>query len=171
MAIHAQTPASASRPKRILNARPTDQKITIDGVINEPAWQAAEVATGFTQKEPEDGKPSTEFTEVRILYDKQNLYIAAYCHDSIPNGAVINDIARDFDIQEQDYFAVVLDTFNDDRNGYYFSTTVEGNQRDIQFFDEGRNQNVNWDAVWFSQGHRVEDGYTVEIAIPFNTLR
>ena len=156
---------------RVTTAVYTDAKLTIDGRLDEPAWHSEAAVSDFTQKQPDEGKPFTELTEVRILYNKQFLYVSAYCHDRVPNGLIVNDIRRDFDILQQDYFAVILDTFNDDRNGYYFASTVEGNQRDIQFSDVGRNQNVNWDGVWYSQGRRVEDGYTIEMAIPFNTLR
>src|ERR1041385_3574511 len=99
-----------ARPKPVGYARFADQKIKVDGVLDDPAWASSDVFENFTQKEPEDGHPATERTEVRILYNKEFLYFAAYCHDSVPNGLVINDINRDFDIQEQDYFAVVLDT-------------------------------------------------------------
>jgi hypothetical protein len=157
--------------KRVTTARFTDQTITVDGRLDESAWQTAEVITGFTQKEPEEGKALTELTEVRLLYNKEFLYIAAYCFDRTPDGIVVNDISRDFDFLDQDYFAVVLDTFNDDRNGYYLGTTALGGQRDLQFFNEGRNQNVNWDGAWYTEGRKVEDGYTVEMAIPFRTLR
>ena len=156
---------------RIATAVFTDSKLVIDGQLDEPAWQTAAVVSDFTQKEPDEGKAFTELTEVRILFNKEFLYVGAYCHDRVPHGLIVNDIRRDFDIQQQDYVAVILDTFNDDRNGYWFGTTVEGNQRDVQFTDVGRIQNANWDGVWYSQGRRVEDGYTVEIAIPFNTLR
>jgi uncharacterized protein DUF5916/cellulose/xylan binding protein with CBM9 domain len=161
----------ANGKARVATAVFTDAKLTIDGKLDEAAWQTAAVISDFTQKEPDEGQPFTERTEVRILYNKQFLYFGAWCHDRVPNGLMLNDIHRDFDILQQDYFALVLDTFNDDRNGYYFATTVAGNQRDIQFSDVGRNQNANWDGVWYSEGHRVEDGYTAEIAIPFNTLR
>jgi len=156
---------------RIAPAVFTEEMLVIDGRLDEPAWQTASAVSDFTQKEPDEGQPLTELTEVRVLYNREFLYIGAYCHDRVPHGFIVNDIRRDFDILQQDYFALVLDTFNDDRNGYYFATTVEGNQRDIQFSDGGRTQNVNWDGVWYSQGRQVEDGYLVEIAIPFNTLR
>ncbi|MSO19567.1 MAG: hypothetical protein EXQ56_03760 [Acidobacteria bacterium] len=170
--LRPQAPdATSSNGKLITHARFTDAKITIDGKPDEPAWQTAELITGLVQKEPEEGQPPTEKTEFRVLYDKEFLYVAAWCHDRTKNGVIINDLGHDFDIQEQDYIAVILDTFNDDRNGYYLGATVLGNQRDIQFFSEGRNQNVNWDGVWYSEGQFTDDGYTVEMAIPFNTLR
>lgn len=169
LVLGAQGPESNGR--RMAWAKFTDQKIIVDGALDDPAWQSAEQITGFTQREPEDGKPSKEETVVRVLYDRESLYVSAYCHDRTPNRIIISDLNRDFDLQEQDYFSVVLDTFHDRRNGYYLGVTPLGNQRDVQFFNEARTQNQNWDGVWYAQARRVEDGYTVEMAIPFHTLR
>ncbi|MBI2820277.1 MAG: carbohydrate binding family 9 domain-containing protein, partial [Acidobacteria bacterium] len=156
---------------RIATAVYTETKLTIDGNLDEPAWQTAQVVSDFTQREPDEGAALTERTEVRVLYNNEFLYIGAYCHDRMQNGLIVNDIKRDFNIQDQDYFGISLDTFNDDRNGYFFGTTVAGNQRDSQFSDVGRTENVNWDGVWYSEGRRAEDGYMLEIAIPFSSLR
>ena len=163
--------APQSNGKRVALAKFTDQKITVDGSLDEPAWQTAELNGGFLQQDPKEGEPASESTEFRVLYDKEYLYIGAFCHDRTPERIVINDISRDFDTINEDYFAVVLDTFNDDRNGYYLATTAVGGQKDSQIFDEGRTNNVSWDGVWFVEARKGEDGYTVEMAIPFKTLR
>jgi hypothetical protein len=159
------------KQSRVATAVYTDTPITVDGKLDDPAWEKADVIGSFTQKEPEEGKTLSQRTEVRILYNKQYLYFGAYCHDSQTDRILINDITHDFDFLDEDYFAIVLDTFNDDRNGYYFGTTPIGGQRDVQFSEEGRIQNVNWDGVWYAEARRLDDGYVVEIAIPFNTLR
>jgi len=169
LAVLAQEPSSNG--KKIMYAMYTQDKITIDGELTEPAWQTAEPAKDFVQREPIEGAPASDSTEVRILYDGQNLYIGAYCHDRDPQKIVINDISRDFDNMGQGIFGVLLDTFNDKRTGYLFQTTPVGAQRDAQISDEGRSSNVNWDGVWYSEGRVQEDGYVVEIAIPFKTLR
>ena len=99
------------------------------------------------------------------------LYIAAYCHDSDPSGIVVNDIRKDFEPGEQDSFEVIIDTFGDRRNGYLFITNAEGAKSDQQVANEGRETNASWDAVWSVQTQRVDDGWTVEMAIPFKSLR
>jgi hypothetical protein len=159
------------RGRRVVYAVRTTAEITVDGDLGEPDWQRAEPATDFIQREPTEGAPASERTQVRVLYDDDNLYISAYCSDSEPDGAVVNDIRRDFNSGEQDYFGVILDTFSDGRSGYYLVTTPVGGQRDQQFFDEGRQNNINWDGVWRAETRRRDDGYTVELAIPFKTLR
>ncbi|MBI4442387.1 MAG: carbohydrate binding family 9 domain-containing protein [Acidobacteria bacterium] len=167
----ARSQAPSSNGQKVVYAQYTNTKITIDGELTEPAWETAEPAKGFTQTEPTEGAPASEWTEVRILYDDKNLYIGAYCHDRNPQRIVINDIGRDYDAGQQDYIAVVLDTFNDDRSGFYFATTPAGGQRDQQFMNEGRDTNIGWDGIWYSESRIHEDSWTAEIAIPFNTLR
>ncbi|MBI4442388.1 MAG: carbohydrate binding family 9 domain-containing protein [Acidobacteria bacterium] len=168
--VWGQAPPT-SNSKRVAYAVRITGKITLDGKLSEPEWQLEAAVKNFTQREPAEGQPATEWTEVRILYDNDNLYIGAYCHDREPDKAVINDIRRDFNSGEQDYFGIILDTFDDDRNGYYLLTTPVGGQRDLQFFDEGRQSNISWDGVWHATTHRHEEGYTAEVAIPFKTLR
>jgi uncharacterized protein DUF5916/cellulose/xylan binding protein with CBM9 domain len=163
--------AAAPRPRRTATAKFTDQKITIDGKLDEPAWQTAEVSVGFTQQDPTEGVPSTQLTEVRILYDKNNLYFGIFCHDTDPAGIIINDISHDFDHLQEDYLTVHLDPFHDRSNGYAFTTTAMGGEEDSQFTDEGRVNNMNWDGVWYVESRRNDDGWIAEYAIPFKTLR
>ena len=157
--------------KKVMVAVYTESKITIDGELNESAWLTAEPAKDFIQRVPAEGKPATEQTVVRVLYNDEYLYIGAYCYDSRPDQLVVRDIARDSMAGQQDYFGVVLDTFHDRRNGYVLSNSPHGTQRDTQFFNEGRDSNRNWDGVWYVETRVHKDGWTVEYAIPFKTLR
>ena len=156
---------------KVVTAVYTESRITLDGNLNEPVWETAEPAKDFIQKEPSEGEPASEWTEVRILYDRENLYIGAYCHDRTPQQIVVRDVTRDFEPLDQDIFGVELDTFNDDRNGFTVLTTPKGGLRDMQFFNEGREVNDNWDGVWYVETRIQEDGWTAEFAIPFKTLR
>ncbi|HEY7680846.1 MAG TPA: carbohydrate binding family 9 domain-containing protein, partial [Terriglobia bacterium] len=122
--LHGQEPAENGR--KSIAAVFTDSKITIDGELDEPAWQSAQPAKDFIQRDPNTGEPASEPTEVRILYDRQNLYIGVYCHDSSPERIIVNNIRRDFPPNDQDTFAFLLDTFHDRRSGYTFSTTPRG---------------------------------------------
>jgi Domain of unknown function (DUF5916)/Carbohydrate family 9 binding domain-like len=163
--------APQANGKRVIVAAFTAEKITVDGRLSEAAWKTAEPTGDFTQREPDENDPATEWTEVRVLYDKDNLYISAYLHDRTPEKIVIDDIRRDATNTDQDFFSVLLDTFNDDRNGYYLATTLVGSYRDLQFSDGGRVSNVAWDGVWYGEVQQVEDGRTMEVGIPFKTLR
>lgn len=164
------TAAPATARLRLV-AHETHSPIRIDGLLDEAAWRAAQPASGFVQSEPRTGEPASEQTEVRVLFDATTLYIGAYLHDREPGKLVVNDIKKDFREEEQDDFEVLLDTFHDRRNGYVFITNPEGARADRQVANEGREVNTSWDAVWTVKTRRLADGWTVEMAIPFRSLR
>ncbi len=171
----AMTPLFAQEPPagaaRVVTAAHTDTPIAIDGALDEAAWATAAPTGGFVQKDPAEGKPATEETEVRVLYDRDNLYIGVRCHDRSPSHTVGRDIARDFDYLEQDSFGILIDTFRDRRSGFMFATTPHGGQLDIQILNENRDVNTNWDGVWRVETTIDDQGWTAEFAIPFKTLR
>lgn len=160
-----------SAPRRTLVAKRATLPIVVDGILNEAVWESAPVADGFTQSEPRTGMPATEATIVRVLFDSDRLYIGAVLHDSDPSHIVVNDIRKDFKEDDQDDFEVLLDTFHDRRNAYVFITNAEGARADRQIANEGREINTSWDGIWTVKTHRTADGWTVEMAIPFKTLR
>ncbi len=165
---HDSVPAGGAR---VLEARETREAIIVDGRLDEPAWLAAPAAAGFTQSEPRTGEAASERTEVRVLYDDERLYVGAYLHDRAPEAIVVNDIRKDFNPEQQDDFELILDTFRDRRNGYAFITNLSGARADRQVANEGREINTSWDGVWTVKTRRVADGWMVEMAIPFRTLR
>ena len=126
------------------------EPIVLDGNLDDPAWElAAAAAEGFIQTEPRQGEPATERTEVCFLYDRDYLYIGANCLDSAgASGLVVNDVTRDFDSSNSDYFTVLLDTFDDNRNGFLFGTNPQGAKRDGQMGGDGAYPNFDWDGVW-----------------------
>ena len=152
-------------------AHPAQRAIVVDGRLDEPEWEAARPASGFTQSEPHTGDPATESTDVRVLFDAEHLYIGAYLHDREPDRIVVNDRKKDFSEDQQDDFEVLLDTFRDRANGYVFMTNLAGARGDRQVANEGREVNASWDAVWTVKTQRVADGWIVEMAIPFKMLR
>jgi Domain of unknown function (DUF5916) len=145
--------------------------VRIDGNFDESFWANAPEAGDFVQSEPREGQPASERTVVRIAYDADNLYVAAYMYDREPSGIVVNDIRKDFATDDQDNFAIILDTFSDRRNGYVFLTNPGGARADQQSANEGRELNTSWDAVWNVKTRRTEDGWTAEMSIPFRALR
>jgi hypothetical protein len=155
---------------QVTAAQATDP-VRLDGALDDEVWSRAEAVGGFVQSEPQDGQPATERTEVRLAFDDTTLYIAASCFDSDPAGIVVNDIRKDFKVGDQDSFEVIIDTFLDRRNGYMFATNPEGAKLDQQVANEGRENNLSWDAVWSVRTRRTSDGWTAEMAIPFKSLR
>ena len=163
--------AGADQEKRITATR-IEQPLVIDGILDEPQWELAQPISDFVQQNPNTGEAGSESTEVRILYDDQFLYVGIRCFDSQgAEGVVVNDMTRDFTPFDTDVFAVVLDTFNDDRNGMLFSTNPAGAKHDSQFGNDGRKSNANWDAIWHARSQITESGWQAEMAIPFKSLR
>jgi hypothetical protein len=163
------SPAGATRPQ--VAATAATSEIRIDGRLDEPMWQTSPAAADFVQAEPREGLPATEATDVWVAYDEENLYVAARLHDADPSGIVVNDIKKDFAEGSQDVFTVILDTFQDRRNGYVFMTNPGGARGDRQIAGEGREVNGSWDAIWLVETRIDDDGWTLEMAIPFRTLR
>ena len=143
----------------------------LDGLPTEESWLAAEPAAGFLQKDPQEGAPASERTEVRILFDSQNLYIGVICYDSNPGGIRATELRRDDELRNDDLFEIILDTFHDHRNGYLFRINPLGTQYDATVTNEGQTMNENWDEKWYSRTQITQEGWTAEIAIPFKTLR
>ena len=157
--------------RRSLRAVRVATAIRIDGQLDEDAWAGPAMATDFVQAEPLSGRAASQRTEVRVVFDADNLYIGAMLYDSDAAHAVVNDIRKDFIEEDQDDFEVLLDTFSDRRNGYVFSTNIEGARHDRQVALEGRELNRSWDAQWEVRTRRRADGWSAEMRIPFRALR
>jgi hypothetical protein len=157
--------------QRRLPAVRASSPITLDGVVDEPAWSTAPVASGFIQNEPREGAPATYDTEVRVLYDDEALYFGVFAHDDQPSRIIVNDLKEDFSTGNSDGFRVVLDTFHDERNAYQFATNPAGAKWDAQMSNEGRENNADWDGIWDVRARVGETGWYAEIRIPFRTLR
>ena len=160
-----------ARLSRRLTATKATGPINIDGRLDDEAWRDAPIANGFTQSEPTEGAPARFDTDVKILYDDENVYVGAFNHDDNPELAIANELRKDFSVIESDLFGVVLDTFHDQRNGYMFEVNPKGARWDAQCFNDSREVNANWDGVWFVATSMGEDGWFVELKIPFKTLK
>jgi hypothetical protein len=148
--------------------------IQVDGRLDEPSWAEAEVMSGFVQAIPDAGMPASEETEVRMIFDDEFLYIGALLHDSRPDLLVSGTLERDhpgISAHDIDLFGVFIDTFLDRRNGYLFLINPAGAVRDGQAFDNSRNLDFAWDAVVHVATRIHDGGWTVEMAIPWTTLR
>jgi len=157
--------------KRSITAVRTETPLKVDGLLNDPAWQNAHFQGQFTQREPEDGTPASEKTEVGFLYDEKNLYIGVKCYDSEPDKIIAREMRRDAIVDDDDYFEMVLDTYHDHRNAYYFITNPHGVKREALMANEGRDYNPAWDGVWLCKAKITEEGWFLEIAIPWKTLK
>ena len=146
--------------------------LDVDGTLEEEVYEDVPAISGFIQQIPNEGEPATERTEVWVFYDAAHVYVAARLWDSAPEAQwIANDMRRDsFQIIDNDIFQVALDTFYDRRNGVAFMVNPIGGFFDYEISDEG-NANSDWNPVWDVQPGRFDGGWTVEMQIPFKSLR
>lgn len=155
-----------------MKAKPAKANIVIDGDLNEETWKEAEKAQDFFQSFPLDTSFALTKTEAMISYDSQFIYVAAICYDDLPGRYVVQSLRRDFDGGLNDFFAVYFDTFGDQTNGFNFGMSPYGVQREGLISDGGNSDlNIDWDNKWYGEAKIHQGYYTVEMAIPFKTLR
>ena len=148
----------------------SDETIRMDGTLDETVWQRASVANNFVQRDPNEGEPASEKTEVRVLYDDQFIYFGIICFDSSPELIRATELARDDKFDNDDEFVIALDTFHDHRNAYGFSINPLGTRMDALITDE-TSINIEWNEKWEAKANINEQGWEAEIAIPFKSLR
>src|SRR5258708_3282322 len=167
-------PASPEPGGRIAQAVRVDHAPRLDGTLDDPIWQQASAIADFRQREPYEGQPLTERTEVRVLYTRNEIYFGITCQDSDSNGPVATQLRRDVTQELDDYFEIVIDSRRDGRNAYVFQINPLGTQRDALITDEQASDTQDgdpgWDGVWTSEARITRDGWTATIAIPFATL-
>lgn len=152
-----------------LTATRTTSPIVVDGVLDEPVWQSAELISSFKQRDPDQDAPPRQRTEARIAYDDEAIYVAAWLYDSTPDSIVARLGRRDGGVRS-DMFVAFLDPFHDKRTGYYFGVSAAGTLIDGTLFNDGWDDD-SWDAVWQAQVKRDGKGWYAEMKIPFSQLR
>ena len=171
----------------------------VDGeVLNDPAYADVAAATGFRQTKPDEGRPASDRTEVRIVYTDDTLYFGVVCYVRDPQTLIVADSRRDSSLTDTDSFQIILDTYLDQQNGFIFGTNPAGVEYDGQLTNEGAGSgglgrggggrsapgggsqqqrgsgggfNLNWDGAWQVTAQVSDIGWTAEFAIPFRTLR
>jgi Domain of unknown function (DUF5916) len=168
--------ARAQEPGRSAKATRVERAPRLDGTLDDSEWQSASPITNFLQREPFEGQTPTEKTEVRILYDKHDVYFGILCFDSDPKAIIATELRRDISQELDDYFEIIIDSAHDRRNAYVFQINPLGTQRDALITEEQRTESdtgdgdPGWDGVWISEARITKQGWTTTIAIPFSTL-
>jgi len=168
-AILASGSASAQTTKKQVEASKISTSLHIDGLLNEPEWQDVQPAKDFVQFDPYNGPPATEKTEVRILYDNVAIYIGAMMYDSAPDSILTELGFRDTDDLNSDYINIILSPFNDGLNAFTLGVTASGVQYDIKIYNDDGDK--DWDAVYQSKVQILDNGWSVEMKIPYSQLR
>src|SRR5258708_4528438 len=150
-------------------ARRATGPIVVDGRLDEPAWQEAPALGNFLQRDPNQGEPATEPTDLRLLFDDRALYVGARLRDDAAD-RIMRQLSRRDAVPEADSFTLFLDPHHDGRTGVVLQVSAAGVQRDAAIYDDNFEDDT-WDAVWESAVKGDGAGWTVEIRIPFSQLR
>ena len=157
---------------RAIAARlPKGQSPRVDGRLDDEVWALAPASGNFVQREPRAGTPASERTEFRVLYDDRKIYFGVWAFDSDAKGIHATEMKRDSGLNKGDRVAIVIDTFFDRRNGFYFATNPLGAMKDAHYTDNARVRNNDWNAVWECRTSLDALGWYAEIAIPLSQLR
>ena len=142
-----------------------EERISVDGRLDEPAWETAIPATDFLQQDPDFGQPATEKTEVRFLFSRDTLYMGVINHDSEPDKLMGNTMLRDAGLNADDRFMWTLYPYLDNRSGYFFEMNPSGSMADALLTPENADGNAAraWNGIWYAKVNRSEIGWTIEI--------
>jgi hypothetical protein len=143
----------------------------IDGALDDAVWALAVPIEDFRQREPQEGAPASEPARVLVIYDDTHLYIGAELQDSAPIEIRASELRRDNTLESDDTFSVLLDTYADRRNAFVFRVNPRGTRFDALIRNEARFYYADWDEQWTAAAAITDTGWTVEMAIPFKTLR
>ena len=154
---------------RNVHAMRTMEPVRIDGILDDSIWTRATPVSGFVQREPKEGAPATERTDVRVVFDNGAIYIGAEMFDATPD-SIRTQLARRDNWVSADRFYVFLDPYRDKRTGFYFALNASGVQYDGTLFNDDWDDNT-WDGVWQGAVHRTPTGWTAEMRIPYSQLR
>jgi len=152
---------------RVLKLKKAPAAIVVDGIID-PAWSAADSATGFYQYQPFHGKEPSRKTLAKVLTTEKALYCLIICHDEREN---IQQNTGRLDDQGGDIVSIMLDTFGDKRTAYKFAVTAAGVRADCRLLDDARNRDYSFDGVWFSDAKVYDWGFVVEMEIPYRSIQ
>ncbi len=145
------------------------QRIQVDGVLNDAAWQTAEAGRGFGQWDPDRGAPAAEPTAFKVAYDEDAIYFAIACTESDPS-KISAKLSRRDRFSSSDIVAVYIDPYHDHTTGYAFKVNPLGVQQDVYVYNDNE-MDTDWDAVWEAETSRDAQGWYAEIRIPFSAIR
>jgi len=154
------------------------ERPVLDGkVLGEIAWEKAKPMSGFVQVKPVEGDPASQKTEVFVGYTADSLYVGVVCYDENPESIISSSNKRDSDLNEEDSFRLVIDTFQSEQDGFVFGTNPSGIEYDGQIASTEMSRfgsggfNMNWDTSWNVVSRVHDRGWSAEFEIPFKSLR
>lgn len=166
--LPAQAPEPAPARAEVARAARTSAPLRLDGVLDEPAWLTADSITDFRQQEPDEGRPATERTVVRILATDEGIYLGFWLYQP-PGRIVRSQLRRDSDLETDDFVAFLLDPQLDHRSAYAFGVNANGAMAEGEV--KGDDADTNWDGVWDARARITSEGWVAEVFVPWQTLR
>ena len=143
--------------------------ITIDGKLDEPAWQSVKWEDNFVQFQPHEGRKPHQQTEFALLYDEHNVYIAIKALDKSPDSISMRMTRRD--VMEGDLVGIAFDTYFDRRTAFLFAVSAVGVKADWVISNDGESEDFTWDPIWWVKTSKTEEGWNAEMRIPLTQLR
>ncbi len=156
-------------PKKSYKATYVTTAPSIDGILNDEIWNLGEWVDDFTQNEPYNGRPASQRTEFKILFDDNNLYVAIKAYDTNPD-SIVNRLTRR-DEADGDLVAILVDSYHDQRTAFCFGVSSAGVKYDQMFTGDGQSQDGTWDPNWWVKTSLNKDGWIAEMKIPFSQVR
>ena len=170
VAIFLSQPSYSAINRKTLHVKRTISAPIIDGVLEDEAWVNTTFATEFIQVEPYNGAPASQKTEIKFTYDDEAIYIGAILYDTAPD-SIVSELSKRDDMGISDNFGIHIDPFDDASTAYGFFVNPAGVQMDFKVGENSYLQDKSWDAVWESHTQIVENGWVVELRIPYSALR
>jgi hypothetical protein len=161
--------AFAQRPAVTPTRLSPGTKVDIDGLLNESFWKDSARLGGLTVTEPVEGTQPTHPSVISLAYDQDFFYVGLHCKDD-PDEVRAVQMDRDANVRYDDVVEFWIDTFDDQRFGFWFQITAGGSRGDALLSDSGSSFNKNWDGIWYGRSRVTDDGWMAEVAIPFKTL-
>ncbi len=160
---------NASYSQKIINALKIAEPITIDGQLNEAAWENAEATNGFKTWQPSPGLTPDKDAEIKLLYDNEALYIGVFIEE-VSRDSIMQQLTQRDELGNTDWFGFFLDTYQSNNNALEFIVGATGVQFDAKLV-ENQNEDTDWDAVWFSEVNLTDEGWFIEFQIPYSAIR
>ncbi len=172
-------PYRASAGKREIRTYRTNERIVVDARLDEAAWASADPASDFITYSPTMGQPASQRSEIRVIYNNKAIYFAAYLYDPAPDSIMTELTKRDnFNNANTDKFRITLNPYNDGQNLYHFEVSASNVQADYKkgaatMSSDGHMSygDFSWNAVWKSAVRITEDGWILEVEIPYAAIR
>lgn len=155
--------------RKAFHVERTNLAIEIDGRLDEQAWAEARADDSFRQVDPDEGALPTEGSILRVLHDGENLYVAIRMFDSQPDAMIARQMVQDATQYGDSRINLYFDTFNDQRNGYFFQINPAGTRRD-GLIENNSKFRMEWNGIWYAASTVDAEGWTAEFKIPFKTL-